>query len=224
MPCRLLFLQVPGWYAGCGLERVGFFRGFPKCAGSLLGVLSLAAFGSVAPAQAAEKPNVLFIAVDDLNDWIACLGGHPQCQSPNIDRLAAKGVLFTRSYCAAPACNPSRAALMTGVRPFTSGVYHNPQPWRKAMPDVVTLAAAFHGAWIRSRRQREDLSRGVSRPGFVERLPGERRRSQTRGRGPQRSAQPGRRDCVGRVGRQRSSHERLQDGQLRHRVSGAEAR
>ncbi|MCA9072049.1 MAG: sulfatase, partial [Planctomycetaceae bacterium] len=64
-----------------------------------------------------------------------------------IDRLAAKGVLFTRWYGAAPACNLSRAALMTGVRPFTSGVYHNPHPWRKAMPDTLTLPQHFmkHG-------------------------------------------------------------------------------
>ncbi|MEW4526132.1 sulfatase [Maioricimonas sp. JC845] len=96
---------------------------------------------------AAEQPNVLFIAVDDLNDWIHCLGGHPDCRSPNIDRLAARGTLFTRSYCAAPACNPSRASLMTGVRPWTSGVYVNPQPWRPAMPDAVTLPQHFrnHG-------------------------------------------------------------------------------
>lgn len=95
---------------------------------------------TIAPAAVqGDSPNVLFIAVDDLNDWIGCLGGNPDCRSPNIDRLAARGVLFSRSYCAAPACNPSRAALMTGVRPWTSGVYVNPQPWRPAMPDVVTL-------------------------------------------------------------------------------------
>jgi arylsulfatase A-like enzyme len=94
-----------------------------------------------------ERPNVLFIAVDDLNDWIGCLGGYPGCKTPNIDRLASEGLLFTRSYCAAPACNPSRAALMTGVRPSTSGVYLNPQPWRPAMPDAVTLPQHFmaHG-------------------------------------------------------------------------------
>lgn len=93
--------------------------------------------------HAAEKPNVLFIAVDDLNDWIGCLGGHPQCQTPHIDALAARGLLFKHSYCAAPACNPSRAALLTGIRPSTSGVYHNPQPWRPAMPDAITLPAHF---------------------------------------------------------------------------------
>ena len=73
---------------------------------------------SPARGEAADgRPNVLFIAVDDLNDWIGCLGGHPQGRSPRIDELSKRGVLFERSYCAAPACNPSRAALLTGVRP-----------------------------------------------------------------------------------------------------------
>ena len=95
----------------------------------------------------AEKPNVLFIAVDDLNDWIGVLAGHSQSVTPNIDRLASRGVLFTHCYCAAPACNPSRAALMTGIRPSTSGVYHNSQPWRRGLPDAVTLPQHFmqHG-------------------------------------------------------------------------------
>ncbi len=102
------------------------------------------------PVTAADhKPNVLFIAVDDLNDWVSCLGGHPQCRTPNIDRLAAMGTLFTNAHCAAPACNPSRAALFTGILPSTSGVYENPQPWRPAMPDAVTLPQHFmaHGYW-----------------------------------------------------------------------------
>lgn len=97
--------------------------------------------------HAAEKPNVLFIAVDDLNDWIGVLGGHPQAVTPHIDRLANRGMLFTHCYCAAPSCNPSRAALMTGIRPSTSGVYYNYDPWRKAMPDAVTIPQHFmaHG-------------------------------------------------------------------------------
>jgi arylsulfatase A-like enzyme len=98
-------------------------------------------------AGAAEKParplNVLFIAVDDLNDWIHPLDGYPRVQTPNLDRLAAQGMLFTRAYCSAPACNPSRASLLTGVRPSTSGVYNNGQPWRPVMPDVVTLPQHF---------------------------------------------------------------------------------
>ncbi len=70
-----------------------------------------------------NKPNVLLIAVDDLNDWIGCMGGHPQVKTPNMDRLAAKGVLFTNAHCQSPVCNPSRASLMTSLYPTTSGIY-----------------------------------------------------------------------------------------------------
>ena len=99
--------------------------------------------------QTKRKPNVLFIAIDDLNDWVGCLGGHPDVKTPNLDRLAQRGVLFTNAHCSAPACNPSRASLMTGILPATSGVYHNPQPWRKspALADAVTIPQHFmaHG-------------------------------------------------------------------------------
>ena len=61
--------------------------------------------------QAAAKPNILFIAVDDLNDWAGCLGGHPQAKTPNIDALAKRGILFEQAYCAAPLCSPSRSFL-----------------------------------------------------------------------------------------------------------------
>jgi arylsulfatase A-like enzyme len=104
-------------------------------------------FVSIGEAEARAKdapqrpPNVLFIAIDDLNDWVGVLGGHPQARTPNLDRLAKKCLLFTRAYCAAPACNPSRTAILTGLRPSTSGVYHNDQPWRPALPDAVTLPA-----------------------------------------------------------------------------------
>jgi arylsulfatase A-like enzyme len=71
----------------------------------------------------AEKPNVLFIAIDDQNDWIGCLGGHPQVQTPHIDALAARGTLFTNAHCQAPLCNPSRSSLLTGLRPSSTGIY-----------------------------------------------------------------------------------------------------
>lgn len=70
-----------------------------------------------------KKPNVLFIAIDDLNDWIGCLKGHPNTLTPNIDKLAARGTLFTNAHCQAPLCGPSRASLMTGLRPSTTGIY-----------------------------------------------------------------------------------------------------
>ena len=70
-----------------------------------------------------NKPNVLLIAVDDLNDWIGCMGGHPQANTPNLDKLAAMGVLFTNAHCQSPVCNPSRASLMTSLYPSTTGIY-----------------------------------------------------------------------------------------------------
>src|SRR3954471_23311706 len=76
-----------------------------------------------ATASADEKPNILFIAVDDLNDWVGCLGGHPQARTPNIDRLARRGTLFANAHCQAPLCNPSRASVLTGLRPSTTGIY-----------------------------------------------------------------------------------------------------
>ncbi len=68
-------------------------------------------------------PNVLFIAIDDLNDWLGCMNGHLNAKTPNIDKLASRGVLFTNAHCQAPLCGPSRASLMTGLRPSTTGIY-----------------------------------------------------------------------------------------------------
>ena len=102
-----------------------------------------------APSQASDKPkpNVLFIAIDDLNDWIGCLGGHPQTITPNLDRLASSGVLFTNAHCPAPACNPSRSAIFTGRSPHRSGLYDNRQQMREVMPDEVLIPKYFqqHG-------------------------------------------------------------------------------
>src|SRR6476620_12075149 len=75
------------------------------------------------PITAADKPNVLFIAIDDLNDWVGCLRGHPQVKTPHIDALAARGTLFTNAHCQAPLCNPSRTSLLTGLRPSSTGIY-----------------------------------------------------------------------------------------------------
>ena len=83
------------------------------------------------PLAAQDRPNILLIAVDDLNDWVGCLGGHPQAKTPNIDALANRGVLFANAHCAAPLCNPSRTALLFGKRPTTTGVVGNMDDWRK---------------------------------------------------------------------------------------------
>ncbi|MCA8999182.1 MAG: sulfatase-like hydrolase/transferase, partial [Planctomycetaceae bacterium] len=96
-----------------------------------------------------QRPNILFIAVDDLNDWVGCLGGHPQARTPNIDRLAASGMLFTNAHCPAPACNPSRTAIMTGISPHRSGLYDNRQNMREVLPDTELLPKCLHkhGYW-----------------------------------------------------------------------------
>jgi arylsulfatase A-like enzyme len=113
-----------------------------------LGIASALASGQESTTSSPpSRPNVLFIAIDDLNDWTGFLGGHPQARTPHLDALAKRGMIFTRAYCAAPACNPSRTALLTGVMPATSGVYHNNNPWRPQLPQVVTLFQQFrqHG-------------------------------------------------------------------------------
>jgi choline-sulfatase len=110
----------------------------------------LAVLGAPTEAFAAKSaPNVLFIAIDDLNDWVGCLGGHPQAQTPNLDRLAARGTLFRNAHCQAPLCNPSRSSLLTGLRPTTTGIYGLAPGIRDVARtrDVVTLPQYFaqHG-------------------------------------------------------------------------------
>ena len=88
-----------------------------------------------------SKPNIVFIAIDDQNDWIGCLGGHPQVKTPHIDRLAKRGTLFTNAHCQSPLCNSSRTSLMTGLRPSTTGVY-GLAPWFREIDryrDLVSL-------------------------------------------------------------------------------------
>src|SRR5512141_1177247 len=112
---------------------------------ALLYLLFLPCSSRAAPSHAA-RPNILFIAVDDLNHWVGYLGRNPQTLTPNIDRLARRGVWFTRSYCAAPVCNPSRAALMSGLRPGSTGVYDNQENFQPAIPPDLTLTTQFRKA------------------------------------------------------------------------------
>ena len=92
---------------------------------SFLAILCLIGLSTTGSRAEAERPNVLFIAIDDLNDWIGCMGGHPDALTPNLDRLAKRGVLFTNAMCPAPSCLPSRNAMMTGHAPASTGLYRN---------------------------------------------------------------------------------------------------
>jgi len=121
----------------------------------VLGVLC----GSISAAKPqkgqATRLNVLFISIDDLNDYISPLDNHPGVKTPNFDRLAKRSVTFANAHCAAPACHPSRVAIMTGVHPSRSGIYrnmfgaHGPR-WRhesKVLENAVVLSQHFrdHG-------------------------------------------------------------------------------
>jgi arylsulfatase A-like enzyme len=90
-----------------------------------------------------QKPNVLFIAVDDMADWVAYLDGHPNAITPNLDKLASQGIYFTNAHCASPICGPSRASILTGLRPETSGCYTNLGTYVDYVPDAVSLPRYF---------------------------------------------------------------------------------
>jgi len=100
---------------------------------------------STALAQNDEPFDILFIAVDDLNDWVGHIGGHPQTQTPNIDRLAARGMAFLNAQSPSALCNPVRTALLTGLRPSTSGIYGNLPDWRgeEIFSDKASLPRHF---------------------------------------------------------------------------------
>ncbi|MGH7199086.1 MAG: sulfatase, partial [Planctomycetaceae bacterium] len=114
----------------------------------VLALVIAAGMSDAVSAEDAARPNVLFIAVDDLNDWLGCLGGHPQAKTPHIDALAARGTLFSNAHCQSPLCNPSRSSLLTGLRPSTTGIYGLAPGIRdvEMLKEHVTLPQTFTDA------------------------------------------------------------------------------
>jgi arylsulfatase A-like enzyme len=109
-------------------------------------VLCLIAWASLLPATGAERPSVLFLNIDDWNDWNSVLKGHPQAVTPNLERFAARGVTFTRAICSSPVCFPSRTSIFSGRHPSRTGAKSNSnggRPWRSYVPDTVTLPKQF---------------------------------------------------------------------------------
>ena len=92
-----------------------------------------------------DHPNVLFISIDDLNDWNEPLGGNNQVITPHLSNFSEESVNFNKNYCTSPGCNPSRSTMMTGLHTYTSGMYSNYQDWRKVpkMSEATTLAEYF---------------------------------------------------------------------------------
>lgn len=148
-------------------------------------LLALAVFLWPACLLAADPPNVLLITIDDLNDWVGPLGGHPAVKTPNFDRLAKRGTTFTNAHCQAPLCNPSRTSFMLSLRPSTTGIYAL-EPSHYAVPElkqrvslfehfkqsgyaVYSIGKLWHFGLSPQQRQREITELGVAgklaRPG-----------------------------------------------------------
>ncbi|MHC4271846.1 MAG: sulfatase-like hydrolase/transferase, partial [Planctomycetota bacterium] len=117
------------------MNRRGFLKYLAAGAAGLFSTSYITAMGK----SAEKKPNVLFIAIDDMNDWTTLFHPKNPIKTPNLVRLAKRGMFFSKAYCVVPACTPSRTAILTGYSPMTSGSYTNDDFLRDVVPDAVTL-------------------------------------------------------------------------------------
>lgn len=147
-------------------------------------------------AEEARRPSVLFLAIDDQNDWLGCLQGHPQVKTPALDALAKRGTLFTNAHCQAPLCNPSRASLLTGLRPSTTGIHGLtpglrqvqrtrdhvtlPETFTKAGYYTYTCGKIYHDGSLRPAERAREFTTWGPAPGMpkpaqaIAKLPGKR--------------------------------------------------
>ncbi len=167
----------------------------------LVPTLAAALAGPVIAGPSADRPNVLFISFDDLNDWTQLLDPSSPIAMPNLQRLARRGVTFRRAYCAVPECNPSRTALLSGRRPTTTGVYANAADWKAVMPEVAMLPRHFREHGYRSvgagkifhhvdRHFHDDASFEEWLPFATDRLPATKYNGLSRARAPDGSWEP----------------------------------
>jgi arylsulfatase A-like enzyme len=112
----------------------------------IVALLTLTGLTESSAQPPADRPDVLMIVIDDLNDWNSLLDPASPIKLPNLQRLADRGILFTNAHCVSPACNPSRAATLTGLRPSTTGVYGNKSDWRRAVGNRKTIMQRFMDA------------------------------------------------------------------------------
>ena len=147
----------------------GLIGGFVLCASNLLACQESAATQPLTSPR--HAPNVVMIVIDDQNDWIGCLNGHPQSSTPHIDRLANRGTLFLNAHCQSPLCNPSRTSVLTGLRPSSTGVYGLapnlraveglksattlPQHFRNHGYETLMVGKIYHGAYGRKPTDNE---------------------------------------------------------------------
>ena len=106
------------------------------------------------------RPNVLFLICDDLNTALSGFG-HPQCKTPELDRLASRGMRFENMHCQYPVCGSSRASLMSGLYPYTNGTLGNSGTLRDNMPDVITMSQMFRNNGYRVGRVSKIYHMGI---------------------------------------------------------------